>query len=119
MVFGIGVDITDIARIKAARQKNPGFVQRVLTANEQVIFNTLSTKRQAEFLAGRFSAKESFGKALGSGIGKTSFQDIEILDNAIGKPEITLNPFDGNAFVSISHTDTLVMSEVVLEKRLE
>ena len=42
-------------------------------------FEKLSTKRQIEFLAGRFACKEAFSKAWGTGIGKVGLQDIEVL----------------------------------------
>lgn len=116
MIYGIGVDITDIARIQAAQAKNAQFKARVLTAAELAIYEQLTPKRQAEYLTGRFSAKESFGKALGTGIGRVGLLDIEILDDELGKPVVTKNPFAGRALVSISHTDTLVMSEVILER---
>ncbi|MFD1317779.1 holo-ACP synthase [Loigolactobacillus zhaoyuanensis] len=116
MIFGIGVDITDIARIQAAQAKNSQFKTRVLTIAELAIYDTLAPKRQAEYLTGRFSVKEAFGKALGTGIGSVSFLDIEVLDDPLGKPVVTKNPFAGQALVSISHTDTLVMSEVILER---
>ncbi|MFD0897162.1 holo-ACP synthase [Loigolactobacillus binensis] len=116
MIFGLGVDITDIARIQAAQTKNSQFKARVLTAAELAIYADLSPKRQAEYLTGRFSVKESFGKALGTGLGQVSFLDIEVLDDELGKPVVTKNPFAGRALVSLSHTDTLVMSEVILER---
>ncbi|MFC6171430.1 holo-ACP synthase [Loigolactobacillus jiayinensis] len=116
MIFGIGVDITDIARIKAAQAKNTHFKARVLTAAELAVYANLAPKRQAEYLTGRFSVKESFGKALGTGIGRVGFLDIEVLDDELGKPVVTKNPFAGRALVSISHTDTMVMSEVILER---
>ena len=34
-----------------------------------------------EYLAGRWSAKEAFSKAWGTGIGPVGFQDLEILTN--------------------------------------
>ena len=80
----------------------------------------MGRKRQDEFLAGRFSAKESYSKALGTGIGhEVGFQNLEIINNQDGKPELLKHPRlkELNAFVSISHTDELVITEVILEKK--
>ncbi|WP_407892772.1 holo-ACP synthase [Lacticaseibacillus sp. N501-2] len=115
MIYGIGVDITEIARIQAAQQKRSDFAQKVLTAAELAKFASFDGKRAAEFLAGRFSVKEAYAKAYGTGLGEVGLQDVECLDNDRGKPEITKHPFAGKAHVSISHTDTLVMTEVILE----
>jgi holo-[acyl-carrier protein] synthase len=42
---------------------------------------------------------------------------VTILNDQLGKPIITEQPFTaGSAFVSISHTATLVMTEVILEE---
>lgn len=115
MIYGIGVDLTDIARIQKAQTKHTDFAAKVLTANELAVFKTLEAKRAAEFLAGRFSVKEAYAKAYGTGLGAVGLQDVECLNQANGRPEITKHPFAGIAHVSISHTDTQVMTEVILE----
>lgn len=49
--------------------------------------------RLTEFVAGRFSAKEAVVKALGCGVGKAvGFQDIEVLPDPLGKPNVRLSP---------------------------
>lgn len=118
MIIGIGVDLTEISRIKAAYEKNTRFAEKVLTSDELAVFTNFpeDSQRRYEFLAGRFSAKESYAKAFGTGIGKVGLLDIEILDEAeTGRPIITQQPFIGNALVSISHTADLVMTQVVLQ----
>ncbi|GAX02269.1 holo-ACP synthase [Secundilactobacillus hailunensis] len=115
MIYGIGVDIEEIGRIVDVADQER-FVKKVLTPNEVAVYQTLNDKRGAEFLAGRWSAKEAYSKAFGTGIGKAvSFQDVEILDNEFGKPELVKQPFKGKGFVSISHTRQLVMTQVLLE----
>ncbi|GAY74183.1 holo-ACP synthase [Lentilactobacillus kosonis] len=117
MIAGIGIDITEIERIKLAIEKNPNFLTRTLTTDEIAALANLSEKRKLEFIAGRFSAKESYSKAMGSGLGATvSLLDLTILNNELGKPVVTKHPFNGQAHLSISHTDKLVMTEVILEK---
>lgn len=116
MIIGIGLDVVDIDRIHDACEKRETFPERVLTKKERQTYERLSGKRQVEFLAGRFSAKEAFSKAYGTGIGKVGFLDIEILANEQGQPYLSQSPFEGNAFVSITHTDTVAAAQVILEK---
>lgn len=116
MIAGLGVDITEIARIAAAVEHNPKFVDKVLTAAEIAQFDELRGQRQREYLAGRFSAKEAFAKAMGTGLGQVKLHDVTIINDNLGKPVISEHPFAGRALVSISHTATLVMTEVILEE---
>ncbi|MFD1670568.1 holo-ACP synthase [Agrilactobacillus yilanensis] len=117
MIIGIGVDLTEIDRIKAALEKNQRFAEKVLTSEELAIFLEFpeNSQRCYEFLAGRFSAKEAYAKALGTGIGKVGLHDIEILNDPTGRPIVTRQPFIGTALVSISHTASLVMTQVILQ----
>ena len=88
MIIGIGTDLVEIARIRGILEQSHGarFVERVLTPEER----ELSVKRAgrlAEFVAGRFAAKEAVAKALGCGIGRQlGLQDIRIVPDAKGKP---------------------------------
>jgi len=117
MIYGTGIDLTELSRIAAMLAAGLKLPKKVLTPAELAVFNSYGEKRRVEFLAGRFSAKESYSKAFGTGIGaQVGFQDIEILDNALGRPKITQQPFDGTAWISISHTDQLVMTQVILER---
>ncbi|ABR31697.1 7,8-dihydro-6-hydroxymethylpterin-pyrophosphokinase [Thermosipho melanesiensis] len=107
MIVGIGIDIIDIGRISLK------IADRILTGLEK------GKKLNAQYLAGRFSLKEAFFKALGTGLNGNSFKDISILNNDEGKPYIVLHKdFEGFNFchVSLSH-DTFALSNVILEKR--
>lgn len=115
MIVGIGLDVVDIVRIKQACERRETFPERVLTKNELHVYQKLTGNRKEEFLAGRFSAKEAFSKAMGTGIGKVGFRDIEILNDASGKPEITVSPFEGSSWVSITHTESIAAAQVILE----
>ncbi|EPC35615.1 Holo-[acyl-carrier protein] synthase [Lacticaseibacillus paracasei subsp. paracasei Lpp223] len=97
-------------------RKNSGFAVKILTPTELANYQQLDGRRAVEYLSGRFSAKESYSKAFGTGLGKVALQDVEILNNELGKPILTKHPFSGQAFVSISHSETLVFTEVILEK---
>jgi len=118
LIKGIGLDITELDRIEKLVKRQPSFVTRILTKNEKVSYDKLQGKRQIEFLAGRFSAKEAYSKALGTGIGKDlSFQDIEVLNEHSGKPVLyVLNRNDNkDIHVSISHSQHYVVTQVIIE----
>lgn len=116
MLYGLGNDIQTISQIRAVVERQPSFVVKILTVSEQAHFARLTGKRSWEFLAGRFSAKEAYSKAFGTGIGgKLTWHDMEILNNEHGKPVFTKQPYAGNAFVSISHSADMVATVVVLE----
>ena len=115
MIQGIGIDAVEFSRIKPIVEKQGSFIQRVLTPNELTLFEKLSTKRQIEFLAGRFACKEAFSKAWGTGIGKVGLQDIEVLTEKTGAPYVANSPHNGKVFVSITHTDTMAIAQIVLE----
>ncbi|OJF91642.1 holo-ACP synthase [Alkalibacterium sp. 20] len=116
MIVGIGLDIVEINRIEKAYIRRESFAERVLTSKEREVFSELKGKRKVEFLAGRFSAKEAFSKALGTGIGEIGFLDVEILPDSLGKPMVTQSPFNGSVWVSISHTGSIAVAQVILEK---
>jgi holo-[acyl-carrier protein] synthase len=116
MIAGIGLDIVEIKRIENLLHRQTTFAQRVLTANELEIFQSLSPKRQSEYLAGRFAAKEAFSKAYGTGIGtELSFHDIEIQYDENGKPMI-VKPFKEGVHLSITHSREFAAAQVVIEK---
>lgn len=117
MIVGIGIDLVEMDRIREIIAEKESFVKRVLTEKEWQLFDTLSAKRQVEFLAGRFACKEAFSKALGTGIGPVSFQEIEVLRGERGEPVITKSPFAGQVFVSITHTDLFAMAQIILEEK--
>ena len=119
MIVGHGIDIEELASIQNAVEKREGFARRVLTDKEMERFSSLKGRRQIEYLAGRWSAKEAFSKALGTGIGKLGFQDLEVLNNERGAPYFSKSPFSGKVWLSISHTDQFVTASVILEEDYE
>ena len=119
MIVGHGIDIEELASIQNAVEKREDFAKRVLTDKEMERFASLKGRRQVEYLAGRWSAKEAFSKAMGTGIGKLGFQDLEILNNERGAPYFSKSPFSGKVWLSISHTDQFVTASVILEEDYE
>lgn len=85
--IGIGNDIVEIERISKAIEKD-GFKKRVFTDAE--ISQIEGKGNRSESYAGRFSAKEAISKALGTGVRGFKLVDIEILNNPLGKPKVTL-----------------------------
>ncbi|MFV0560234.1 MAG: holo-ACP synthase [Enterococcus sp.] len=116
MIKGIGIDAVELPRMKKIIQEKQNFVSRVLTVNELELFGQLPLHRQVEFLGGRYACKEAFSKAWGTGIGKVSFQDIEVLKDASGGPIVTKSPHQGTTFVTITHTNDLAIAQIILEE---
>ncbi|MHC4557868.1 MAG: holo-ACP synthase [Planctomycetota bacterium] len=85
-----GIDLVDCPRIEQMMQRHgERFVKRVFTAAEQAYAE--ANKNQIEKLAGRFAAKEAILKLVGTGWrGKIAWTDIEIINNSVGQPEVTL-----------------------------
>lgn len=117
MIKGIGLDIIERERIDQSLQKDERLVRRVLTEKEQKLFHQLTAQsRKVEFLAGRFAVKEAFAKAVGTGIGKLSFQHINVLPDTSGAPTVQAKGYETmRIFVSITHSEKYVIAQIVLE----
>lgn len=118
MIVGVGMDIIDIDRITQAYERNNQFVNRILTGVELDMFNQLENRRQMEFLAGRFAAKEAYSKAVGTGIGKLRFTDMEVGKGERGEP-VWQQPIPPQCRVhlSITHTKSVAAAQVIIEER--
>ncbi len=87
MILRTGVDILEIERVKEITQRHGDhFLNRVFSKQE---INDSNSK--PESLAARFAAKEAVAKALGSGIGKVGWLDIEILSGENRQPYLILH----------------------------
>ncbi len=92
MIIGIGVDRLAIRRIEVilAKPRGNAFQLRLYTDAERQQAQQKNNK--ARRLAMLFAAKEAVAKAMGTGFrGGVSFIDIEVLHQAIGKPEVFLH----------------------------
>lgn len=123
-VVGIGIDIVEIERIKAAASKNPRFLERIFTERERDYFE--HKKFSPATMAGNFAAKEAVVKALGTGIRDVSFAEIEILRDAFGKPIVTLGgrlesicqaKGIGDIQISISHSKYYAVANAIATNR--
>jgi holo-[acyl-carrier protein] synthase len=123
MITGIGIDHIEVKRIENSIQSET-FIQKIFTQNEIEFCNL--RKQKAQCYAARFAAKEAFLKALGTGLrGTLRFQDIEVSNNDLGKPEIKLfgeakkkckEMSIDKIHVSLSHIKDSAMAIVILEK---
>ena len=125
MILGTGIDIIEVARMKASHQRfGERFLNRLLLADE--IAYCLSHKNPAPFLAARFAAKEAISKAFGTGIGASlGWQDMEICKKESGEPFVVLHGKGKKLFksrrakrllVSLSHTVNYAAATAILER---
>ncbi|MBF6979293.1 holo-ACP synthase [Tuanshanicoccus lijuaniae] len=113
----LGTDIIEIQRIAAACERNADFPDKILSDAEKALFDEMPATRQVEFLAGRFSAKEAYAKALGTGLGRLKFKDISILPDALGRPVLQNGPVIEEVLVSISHCRTFATATVIINSK--
>ncbi|WP_339230950.1 holo-ACP synthase [Oceanobacillus sp. FSL K6-2867] len=119
MIKGIGMDLIELDRIQASIDRNKRFIDRILTEKEKQTYLLLtSSKRKLEYIAGRFAAKEAFAKAVGTGIGQLSFQDIDVRADDYGAPFIVVKGYDHlTIFLTITHSRDYAAAQVVLEEK--
>ena len=96
MIYGIGTDICDVRRIRASLERHgERFASKILNDAEFATWKARSARwpeRGVRFLATRFSAKESFSKAIGLGMAMPmTWRHCEIGNLPSGKPTIVLH----------------------------
>ena len=96
MIYGIGTDICDIRRIRAAlERRGERFAQTVLGDAELAVYHERRSRwpdRAVRYLATRFSAKEAFSKAVGLGMRlPMHWRLCEIANRPSGEPVIVLH----------------------------
>jgi holo-[acyl-carrier protein] synthase len=113
-----GVDILEIDRLRESILRHgERFLDRIFTQNE-----IYETGKKVESLAVRFAAKEAVSKALGTGIGKISWKDVEILRGdgnqpilrLLGKAEVIAKELGITTWsITLSHTSNLAIAFVI------
>ena len=89
-IFGIGTDIVNIKRMDQSLKKHGQNFKNKIFSKKEILYCD-KKKYPTAFYAKRFAAKEALSKALGTGIRKgINFNDIEILNDNLGKPFIHL-----------------------------
>jgi holo-[acyl-carrier protein] synthase len=124
MIVGLGVDIAEVERVKAAIERHgETFLRRIYTAQEREYCEQFRNK--FERYAGRFAAKEAAMKALGTGWRRgVRWADLEVVREQSGRPTMALS---GEAekiatqlgvkriSLSITHTETQALAQVIFE----
>jgi holo-[acyl-carrier protein] synthase len=124
MIYGIGTDIIEVGRIEKVMQREIGFRDKIYTPGEIEYCETKKNKYQ--HYAARFSAKEAFLKAIGTGwrFGLT-FGDIDVYHDEYGRPLIRLTGKARelaekeritNIHVSLTHIKEFANAVVVIER---
>jgi len=120
--FGIGADLCPVARLAKAL---PRIGRRAFTPGE--LKAAQGRADAAEFLAGRWAAKEAILKALGTGIaGVAPMNEIEIGTGSRGAPGVKLSAAAakrvaalgaGAIHLSISHAGGFALAFCWIERR--
>lgn len=123
MILGNGIDLVKNQRIAALIDKyGDHFLNKIYTENE--IKYCRNKSAAAVSFAARFAAKEALLKALGTGMRKNSWKDIEVINNELGKPEIILSGKTEvlaesknvkSIFLSMSHEKKYSIAQIILE----
>lgn len=124
MIFGIGTDIVEFARIERMfAHYGIRLAERMLSERELPEFRR--SANPARLLAKRFAAKEAFAKAVGSGLrDPVRLSRISVTHDELGKPVLQFDEalrtylaqlgINGH-HVSISDERDMVVAFVVLE----
>ena len=122
MILGIGIDVIQVERIRRWKEI-PGLLERYFHPRELETAK-MNGKNGILSLAARFAAKESFAKAVGTGVDGFSLRDIEVINDPKGKPELrlydraamVLEKFGGKrVLVSLTHEEDNAIAMVVIE----
>ena len=125
MIFGTGIDIIEVDRIKNSIQKySDRFKKKIFTQKE--IDYCHSQADQAKHFAARFTVKEAVLKCFGTGLtGGILWKDIEVGKLNSGQPVLNLHGNGKKLFnqlnlkhihVSITHDKTYAAAHAIAEK---
>lgn len=112
-VVGVGTDLVEVERFRLAMtRRGSRFSERLFSDDERRYAQR--HRDPAPRLAARFAAKEAVMKALGVGLWKFAFRDVEVVRAPSGAPSIALRGKAadlataggvGSWQLSLSHTD--------------
>lgn len=125
MIFGIGVDVLEAARVnKVLERHGERFIGHLLMPEERVQLG--KTRRKERFIAMRFAAKEAIVKAMGTGFAHGVWiRDVGVVQNAWGRPEVVYSARGdavrralgvGDGHVTLTDEAGLIVAVAVLEK---
>jgi holo-[acyl-carrier protein] synthase len=124
MIFGVGTDIVELARIQAAYDRfGDHFVRRILMDEELEWFGR--SRWPIRFLGMRFAGKEATVKAMGTGFRHGVWlRDVGITQNAWGRPLVIWSERGrrvcedlgiGSGHVSLTDDAGLIIAMAVVE----
>jgi holo-[acyl-carrier protein] synthase len=125
VIFGTGLDIIEIDRIKKSLEKySPRFESKIFT-NEEINY-CQSQIDPGKHFAARFAVKEAVSKSLGTGItNEVGFKDIEVVNQTSGKPIVKMGGRGKLLFeklnlkfihISISHDRHYAIAHAIAEQ---
>jgi holo-[acyl-carrier protein] synthase len=128
MLVGLGIDVVEIARIRRSLDRFADrFLSRLLRPDEAVFLPSPDGPcwRIAEWVSGRFAAKEAALKALGTGLAAgIGLHDLRIVPNDEGRPLLSLHGAARERarrlgartpHLSLTHTRATAAAVVILE----
>lgn len=92
MIYGVGIDIVEIYKIKKiVSYSGDKLAERIFSAAELKIYQQQKHSSIHFFLAKRFAIKEAVSKAFGTGLGQgITFTQLEVFNDKQGKPILHL-----------------------------
>ena len=122
-VLGIGVDLTENARMRATLKRwRQQFKDRIFRPEEQKYCEACA--QPWRHYAGRFAVKEAVSKAFGLGIGEAlGWLDIEVVRGISGAPTVQLHAGGASLarrrgvrriLISLSHTRHYAVAQALL-----
>jgi holo-[acyl-carrier protein] synthase len=125
MIYGIGVDVLQLVRIKRTLARfGQRFIDRLLLPGERA--QLARTARPERFIAMRFAAKEAVVKAMGTGFAHGMWiRDVGVVQNRRGKPEVVYSARGermrrklgiGAGHVTLTDEAGLIVAVAVLER---
>lgn len=119
---GLGTDLVEVGRLRAALERTPGLRDRLFTAGE--LDDVAPRRDPLPGLAARFAAKEAVMKAMGVGFDQVPFTTVEVRSGDGGAPRVELSGAAAARaaelgmtvwHVSLTHTDDLAQAVVLAE----
>ena len=113
MIRGVGIDMVDVKRFKAAMKRFKGRLEKRLFTEAELSHCALS-RNPERHLAARFAAKVSAFKALGRTL---PYKDVEITRDFNGRPALNVKGLgkDLRLSISISHEKGFGLAETIAE----
>ena len=125
MIFGTGLDIIEIGRIKKSLAKYSSRFENKIFTDGEINYCQLQADPGKHFAA-RFAVKEAVSKSLGTGIThEVGFKDIEVVNQTSGKPIIKMGGRGKILFeklnlkfihISISHDRHYAIAHAIAEQ---